>query len=250
MKKLVRIPFLMFLLISIIGHGQDSVITVSKNKYVYFDFSAGYLKTDLQSVNASLTGLGYKPLKEDFATFSFSFGFFINRFLIRNEITYIAHNHTAQDNYIDSSIGGLNIGFGIGYALIERPKFKLYPFINLNDYMINLKFEDNSPARDLNDVLGTPHRSSKIFFSNASLDIGIQMEKLVELRNKKWDCPQNTRFLSYGLRIGYNWVPTMVKGSSNGIRRIEDGPSFSPRGPYVKVLVGFGTKMRDLKWKR
>jgi hypothetical protein len=101
----------------------------------------------------------------------------------------------------------------------------------------------------MDDLTDNQQRSFHLYFSNASLDIGLQLEKHIGLKNRKWDCPQNSTFMTLGLRVGYLLGPGDVKGRFNNTT-IADAPTYSPNGPYIKLVAGFGTKMRDLKWKR
>jgi hypothetical protein len=248
MKKSVCLPF--FILLSLTLFEQDSAMTVSQNKFLHIDFGVGYMKTDLGSINRSITGLGYKPLSEDFLTLSISTGFFVNRILIRNEVNILLPNTTRQGNNLTTSFRGRTVGVGIGYAIIEKPKLRLYPFVNVTAFVSRLDFEDNSPVEDMNGVINTPHYSSRLYFSNASFDAGLQMEKVIDRKPRKWDCPQSRRFTTVGVRLGYSFGPGTVKGRYNGMQSIADAPSYTFKGPYAKVIWGFGSKMRELKWKK
>ncbi len=231
-------------------YAQDSLITVSENKHVHFDVAVGYLRTDLRSVNKTLTGFGYRPINENFVTLSFSSGYILNRFLIRDELNIMLPNSVNQGNNITTYFKGYSVGFGVGYAVINKPGFRLYPYVNLIAFTNRLQIEDSSPLQNIDDVMTTPHRSSTLYFSNASFDVGFQAEKLISLKSRKWDCPQNRKFMTLGLRAGYAFGPGEVKARYNGIRTIADGPIYSFKGPYVKLVVGLGTTMRDLKWKK
>jgi hypothetical protein len=79
--------------------------------------------------------------------------------------------------------------------------------------------------------------------------VGVQLEKVIALHNREWDCPQNSRFMTLGARIGYNFGPS-VKAKYNGNQQIADGPSYALKGPYVKLTMGFGSQLRQLKWKK
>jgi hypothetical protein len=249
MKKILCISC--FILMTTFGFAQDTTMAVSDNKYFHIDFGVGYMKADLRSVNHSITALGYKPLQEDFVSASISSAFVIKRWMVRNELRLLMDNSTRQGENLTSYFGVRSVGFGIGYVLIARPGFRLYPFVNLNSYTGRLRFEDNSPVGNMDGLLNTPHYSSKLHFSNASLDVGLQAEKLISVKQRKWDCPQNGKFMTLGLRVGYSFGGSGVKGRYNGINQpIADAPSFANNGPYMKLVMGFGTKMRDLKWKK
>jgi hypothetical protein len=251
MKKTFCIPAFIFMFISTIVYGQDSVMTVSENKYVHLDFGLGYLKTDLHSINKSLTNFAYKPVKEDFLTLSISSGFVINRVLVRNELSIMLPNSTKQGNHVTTTFRGYSIGVGIGYEVIKRPTFRLYPFIGINSFVNRLEFEDDAPVENMDGVINTPRHSTRLYFSNASFDAGVQFEKLIERKHRKWDCPQNRKFMSLGIRAGYHFGPGAVKARYNGKNQpIADAPSYALKGPYVKLTYGLGSKMRELKWKK
>jgi len=239
-----------FLLSAASALGQDSVATVSRHKYSHIDVGAGYLGTDLSSINRSLTGQGYKSINENFLTFSVSWSFTINRFLVRSEASLARPNQVTQADYIHTRFGGYSFGFGAGYAVIQKPKFRLYPFVGLNSFVNRLNFEDQTPVTDIDDVYNNPHRSFSLIFSNASLDVGIQIEKIFEAKKDKWDCPQNGKFRTLGVRMGYNIGTSDIRGRYNGGNQLlENAPVYSLKGPYIKVAVGIGTKARNLKWK-
>jgi hypothetical protein len=247
MKKLLSVTCCILLSISLFG--QDSVMTVSQNKFVHVDFGVGYLRTDLSSINRSLTDFGYMPINENFVTFSISSGFFINRFLLRNEVSILFPNSMRQYGDVTTTFSGYSLMAGVGYAVIAKPKFRLYPFANAIAYINRLNFEDNATIENMNGVVNTPHHSSTLVFSNASFDVGLQIEKVIDLKHKKWDCPQNGKFTTVGVRFGYMFGPGPVKGRYNGNQTIADAPTYSLNGPYIKVIWGLGTKIRDIKWK-
>lgn len=55
--------------------------------------------------------------------------------------------------------------------------------------------------------------------------------------------------MTVGIRAGYLIGPGTVKGRFNGVV-IEGAPTYSPNGPYIKLVIGFSTKVRELKWKK
>jgi hypothetical protein len=247
MKQFLTLSSFLFISIALM-YGQDSAITISKTKYNYTDIGVGFFKADLRSVNTSLKQFGYRPIKDGFVTLSISNSYSIKRFFIRTEFTYLFPNKTKQDNNVTTRFSGHHLTAGIGYGIIQKPNFILYPYIGLTSFYSKLKFIDNAPVRNMNEVINTPHRSSEISFGNAGLDIGIQVQKLFETENDAYDCPQINRWGTVGLRIGYQFG-LKLKGLYNK-DKVSDGPSFSMQGPYMKVTFGFGTKLRRLKWKK
>jgi hypothetical protein len=230
--------------------GQDTTAAVTQSRYGHLDFAVGYAHTDLRSLNRALSTFGYKSIDENFATVSVSWAYTINRFLLRSEATYTPANEVMQADHVATRFGGYSMGAGLGYVVLQTPTWRVYPFVGINAFTHQLKFEDKTPIEDMNGVVNAPHQSSSLRFSNASLDFGVQVERLTTLKNRKWDCPQNEKFMTIGLRAGYQYGPGKVYGRYNGGNNtIADAPCFSPKGPYIKLVIGFGGKARNLKWK-
>jgi hypothetical protein len=55
--------------------------------------------------------------------------------------------------------------------------------------------------------------------------------------------------MTIGLRSGYLFSPEGVMGRFNG-KVVEGAPTYAPNGPYLKLVLGFSTKVRDLNWKK
>ena len=229
-------------------HAQDSTRAVSRNKYVQVDIGIGYLNTNMRSINTSLKNLGYQQVKENYATLSLSTTYFIRRFLFRSEVSLILPNLVDQPNNTTTAFSGYTVSAGIGYAVIQNSQFRLYPYVGITSFNTTLKFTDKAPVTNMDELINTPNRNARINFSNASLDLGIQLERMIVVRNNKWDCPQNNKYMTVGTRIGYNWSPGTVKARYNG-NQITGAPEYNFQGPYIKLVIGVGKKIRDLKWK-
>jgi hypothetical protein len=248
MKKFM-LPLLFLLLSSTVSHSQDSVVTRSKNRYANIDFGVGFLSTDLRNVNNFLSSYGYRPVSEHLATLSFSPSFFVNRFVLRGEYTQQLRTTIQQSDNSEATFTGRHVAVAIGYVVLQKPGFRIYPYVGLNSFRSQLTVRERTKAATLDALVNNQQRTFHLAYANASLDVGIQFDKMIGLKNRSWDCPQNARFMTMGVRAGYLIGPGEVKGRFNGTT-IEDAPSYSPNGPYVKLVIGFSTKMRDLKWRK
>lgn len=247
MKKTILLLWSCLFLSQII-YAQDSTIAVSRNKYVQTDFGIGYLNSSMGSINTYLKSQGYKPVKEHYVTLSVSTTYFLNRFLFRGEFSAMLPNSEVQPDNVRTDFRGYTIGAGIGYAVIQTPRFRLYPYAGVTSFNTKLMFTDLSDVANMDDLVNNGHKTAEIRFSNASLDLGIQLEKMIPLKNNRWACPQNSNYLTIGARLGYNLSPDAIKARYNG-SQLNGAPEYKFQGPYVKVIIGFGTKIRDLKWK-
>jgi len=235
-------------LLAATGFTQDSTITISKNKYIQFDAGLGYLHTNMSSINASLKSTGFKPMKENYGTLSASVAYFANRLMFRTEASLILPNHVDQNQDRNTEFKGYTFGAAIGYALIQQPKFRLYPYVGITAFNTKLQFNDVSYVDNMIQLWNVPGYNSSIRFSNAALDLGVQLDKIMTLKNNKWDCPQFNRYMTLGVRVGYNLSPGVNKGRVNG-HQPNDAPEYNYDGPYIKLVIGTGTKIRQMKWQ-
>lgn len=236
------------LLLSFTSYAQDSTTAVSQNKYFQVDAGVGYLHTNMSSINALLKGSGYKPMRDNYSTLSIAPTFFLNRFMFRGEATLLLPARLDQPGNMRITFGGYNVSASVGYAVIQNQRLRLYPYIGISGFNTVLKFIDQSHVSNIGEVLNNPHKNATIRFSNASLDLGVQLERFFPLKNNQWDSPQYNKYMTLGMRIGYNWSPGRVKARYNGTA-LHDAPEFNFQGPYIKVVVGLGKKMRSLKWR-
>jgi hypothetical protein len=244
------ISVLFFLFVTIVSVAQDSVATVvSRNRYANLDFSVGYLHTDLGNINRFLSSYGYKPVSEDIITLSFSPSFSVNRLVFRGEYTWQLPVVRQQSENVTSVFSGRHVAASIGYVVIQKPGFRLYPYVGISSFRSQLVVRESRSAATLDDLVDNQQRGFHLLYSNAALDLGFQVDKMISVKNRRWDCPQNARYMTIGLRAGYLYGPGNVKGRFNG-RPVDGAPSYSPNGPYVKLVIGFSTKMRDLKWRK
>ena len=229
---------------------QDSTVTtISRNRYVNLDFGVGYLHTDLSSINGFLSTYGYKPVTENLVTLSVAPSFFVHRFVFRGEFTWQFPTVRQQDENFTSAFGGRHVAASVGYVIIDKPGYRIYPYFGISSFSSHLTVREKTAVSNVDDLVNNQQQGFALVYSNAALDVGIQFDKLISLQNGRWDCPQSNRYLTLGLRVGYLYSPENVKGRFNG-QIIEGAPGYAPNGPYVKLVIGFSTKLRDLKWKK
>lgn len=246
--KNIFLAFGLVIFISSALSAQDSFPTVSKNKYFQTDIGIGYFRMDMNKINSSLKSLGYLPVSENYTTLSLSPSFVINRFVFRGEGSLILPNTVTQPNNRETTFNGYAVGASVGYVVMQKPGFRLFPYVGITGFNTALKFRDLAPVQDLEEVVNTSHNNATLRFSNAAFDLGIQFDRIIALKNRSWDCPQNNRYMTIGLRAGYNWSPGSVKARYNN-SALANGPEYKYQGPYLKLVIGVGSKMRQLQWK-
>jgi len=242
---------LLFILVTVAfaSLGQDSVVTtISRNRYANIDFGVGYMHTDLSDINGFLSTYGYKPMSEGIITLSIAPSFFVSRFVFRGEFTWQFRAVMPQPENFNSAFGGRHVAASVGYLLIDKPGYRFYPYVGISSFASHLTVREKTSVSTVDDLVNNQQQGFQLVYSNTSLDVGFQFDKLISLQNGRWDCPQSNRYMTLGLRVGYLFGPT-VKGRFNG-EIVEGAPAYSPNGPYIKLVMGFSTKMRDLKWKK
>lgn len=254
MNTLLRIQLSVFLLllIPVLAHGQDSTrVGVVSRKIIQFDFQPGYLRSDLSSINNSLRAYGYNPLEGNMNTFTFSAKLIVKRFVLDLGIPFFRTPGQNQPDQRKTMLSGAGINFeaNLGYALVEQKGFRLYPYAGLWSNYASLRLIDNSPVNSLDDIVNGARREGTITFNSGSFNLGIHAEKLIARKNRKIDCPQNTRYTSVGIKVGYLFpINGGAFGESNN-RTLADAPRFGLSGPYVRLTIGVGAIVNRLNWQ-
>ena len=229
---------------------QDTLgVEAPHNKHVQANLGVGYFRNDHSSLNRSLEKLGFNPIAEDLITVSASSHFFINRFLVGVDVMGFKAPDDDQPNNTLTDLMGYAYELKTGYAFVNKNKFRLYPYVGVQFNNSWLRLYDNSPVENMGDIFASDRKEGTIVFQNTSLGLGFHAEKLISLKNREWDCPQNARYMSVGVQLGYQVI---LGGSGNGAyngQELSDAPDFGLSGPYVKLVLGHGSKIRSLKWK-
>lgn len=142
MKKFI-LALLFLVLSTTLSHSQDSVLTQLRNRYANLDFGVGYLHTDLKRINSFLSTYGYRPVPEDIVTISFSPSFFVNRFVFRGEYTLQFPTTTKQSDNTYATFTGRHVSASIGYVILQKPGFRIYPYVGINAFVSQLTVRTN-----------------------------------------------------------------------------------------------------------
>jgi hypothetical protein len=246
----ITFPGLIFtLLLSLQGFAQDSLITRSSNQFIHTDFGFGYRYNNLGALNNTLKGFGYKPLNENFSTFSLSLSASARRFVFQTEASIFFSSDTDVENGLKATLEGHSFGWAVGYSVIEKPRLRLYPYVGFQSAFSHLKVKDQTLVGGMGDLINSPKRNFTLDFVSTSLNLGFQLERIVPIENRRYDCPQNTGFATIGLRAGYLIGLSKGKGEYNN-QEVNGAPSYAVQGPYVTLFIGYGTKLRRMNWKK
>jgi hypothetical protein len=249
MKRNAIIIIFFLISLPVLTNAQDSLnIESSPVKHVQVDFKVGFLNNQHTSLNNALASNGWGKLAEGMFTYSIAPKMFRRRFMFGFEWMGYSSSVQEQGN-LKTSLQGYLVEPYAGYVIIQKNNFRLYPFVGINNSFSSLKLQDLSPVTDFDNVWNGTRREATIDFNSFALDLGFHTETLFNIKNRTWDCPQNTNYIALGLTAGYY---VNLSESSNGRfngQRFADSPTFQLNGLYGKLTIGFGTKLRQLKWK-
>jgi hypothetical protein len=254
MNTVMKTPlsFLLLLLAPVLAHGQDSTrVGVVAKKTFQIDFQPGYLQGDLSSINNSLREYGYNPMEGNMLTYTVSAKFIIRRFVMDLGVPFFRASDQSHSNQSRTTLMGTGFNFevNLGYALVEKKSFRLSPYAGLVSSYASLKLMDTSPVTSLGNIMNGTRREGTLTFSGGSFNLGVHAEKLIPLNNRKIDCPQNNRYLSLGVKAGYLFpINGGEPGEYNG-QELLNAPRFALKGPYLRLVIGVGTRIRQLKWQ-
>src|SRR5689334_20798437 len=170
MKK-QPVSLLVFMLIAFASTAQDSVATmVSRTRYANVDFAVGYLHTDLSSINKFMTSYGYKAVPEGVITASLGGSFSVNRFVFRPEFTWQFPIVMEEPENVTTTFTGRHFAVSVGYLLIQKPGFRLFPYVGLDAFTAQLAVRQRiTPKPDnIDDLVNNQVRAFNLAFGNAA----------------------------------------------------------------------------------
>jgi hypothetical protein len=228
---------------------QDSTgVQVTTLKSFETNISIGYMNDKMPKLNKALNNSGYHALSQNFITSSVGLSVFGRRAYAHWDVFLFNSPATAQENSLKLNVSGWGFGWAVGYSVIDKTKFRLYPYIGLSVFEMKLNFKKDAPTTPDDGIFSAPMRESKITFSNTVLDLGFQADKIFGKKKNKWDCPQNTKYWAIGVRLGYYLNIHSSSGDYYG-KELSDLPHAPMEGPYAKVVFSSGKNFRRLKWK-
>lgn len=228
---------------------QDSLITRSFNQFIHTDFGFGYRRNDLGALNTALKDFGYKPLNENFSTFSLAVGVSMRRFVFHSEASIFFSSDASIGNSLKATVEGHSFGWAIGYSVVEKPKVRFYPYVGFQSAFSHLKVKDQTQVGGWNDLLSTSQRNFTLDFVSTSIDLGFQLERIIPIVNGRNDNPQNASFATIGIRAGYLLPLQKGRGEYND-QQINTAPRYAVQGPYMTLFIGYGTKLRRMDWRK
>jgi hypothetical protein len=237
--------FLLFLL-AYASKAQDSLQT--KRFAVEGEMSFGYSYNSLSSVNSFLANNGFNPISRSRFTAGVGSVSIINRFVFGASFEFLIPTSESQPGNLKTSLQGFSMAPIFGYYIVQKKRFTIYPYVRLVDNNFSLKIIDGQEVLDANGLINATSRNTSLDYQFFILDVGMSINRNISARNRDWDCPQSNRYWTMGLKAGYSFVSGNDDAKYNS-QVLRKAPALDYRGPYVRLVIGFGNWHRKLKWQ-
>lgn len=141
---------------------------------------------------------------------------------------------------LETSLNGGSGFFNVGYLAMKQDDLHVYPFVGVGGGGIELKISERTiPTFD--QVLAAPGRTSSLTSAGLLFQVGVGVDQLLAVRTKDSGGERTTSGFVIGLRAGYVFMPAQSDWML-GSTRVASGPDFGMTGPYVRVIVGRGSR--------
>lgn len=206
-------------------------------------FSIGWATLDLAELNTPLMGRGYASFPENRLTVGGGGHGIRGRWLLGGEGQALVGRSQdatrAGQNYETVLNGGYGF-FNVGYLAVRRGHLHAYPFAGIGGAGAQLQIRESS-APTFDDVLRDPGRSASMTAGGLVFQIGVAVDQLFVLQSRESAAQSSESGLVFGLRIGYVFMPAQSAWRLNSTR-VAAGPDVGLGGPYVRFVVGGGSR--------
>lgn len=209
----------------------------------YFLFGAG--KLDAADLNAVLKREGYSVVSRsalnDMADSFISFGLgnhgVVNGVLIGWELNGLTSRETTtpSGSHKTSLAGGYGF-FNVGYMAYSMDGLDVYPMLGIGGGGLNLKIVSRRTL-SFQQVMDTPEQAVELNTGGFLLNPALGIDYMLSLSGDE----KREGGVIFGLRLGYVLAPLKGAWNLEGLD-VSGGPQASAAGPYVRLMVGMGSR--------
>jgi hypothetical protein len=197
-------------------------------------FQAGYMQLSLDDLNTDLTGGALPAMSEDYLTLGGAGYGARGRFLIGGEgHALLGRKETTPGGLRELAVSG---GFGmfrVGWLVVSRGAFDLYPLFGIGGGGMSLKIAERSvPTFD--QVIADPETSSTLTTAVLVLDVGAAANYRITMGQRE----NRVGGFLLGVQAGYSFAPAQSAWSLDGTNDVAGGPDLRIQGPYVRLSIG------------
>ncbi len=243
----MRIAVILALAIGILASAAEAQLlrawAEKESGKTYFLFGAG--KLDAGDLNAVLNREGYSVVSRsplnDMADSFISFGLgnhgVVNGVLIGWELNGLTSRETttATGSHRASLAGGY--GFvNVGYMAYSMDGLDIYPMLGLGGGGLHLEILARRTL-SFQQVMDTPEQGVTLNTGGFLLNPALGIDYMLSLSSDE----KREGGVIFGLRLGYVLAPLKGAWEMGGLD-ISGGPQASAAGPYVRLMVGLGSR--------
>jgi hypothetical protein len=195
-------------------------------------FSIGLHSAELMDLNANLEQEGFASFKANLLHYGGGGYGIIKNWIIGGEGHYY-RNQEVVDSNRTSSLQGSNGMFKLGYVVLSKKGFYLYPVLGVGGGIYDLKLKQQDSLPTFPDIAANPGRSTHLTANGLVLDGALGMSFTPKGGVTGSGGP------TLGLRIGYQLSPSDFKWKMDG-DELSGGPTLNMDGMYVRLTIGGG----------
>jgi hypothetical protein len=227
-NKMKKIVFIVALLAtSLISNAEDSIRVMRSLSfgYQYTQFSG--LSSNMQSIygnNFNINGGAFVLSASEFTI--------CHRIMFGGELGGL-RSTPRDDNFASAKVMQGFAYFNLGYLVIDKASFMLYPYAGIGGVYSGVSIKNNH-SMDITQPEYTIHPGQSGYFSNTALSFngGVGMRKNIT-------CSKTKHTIQLGLDLGVHITPTNSDFRYNGTREsVSSFGSANSMGYYAKLTIG------------
>ncbi|MBN2103578.1 hypothetical protein JW835_06000 [bacterium] len=217
-----------------VSQGQEEAPAVKvKGGMGYSIF--GKSTIDIGSMNDKLESHGYTRLSENyFCVGGGGHSIIKNRWIIGGEGYSLLGDDVTSDNFNASTY--VFQGFAnIGYIVLSKKGFSVYPLIGLGGGSMRLTFTEEGASYSVDEVLTDPKQCAQLTAGGFLINLALGVDYYLKLGENE---EGHGGFL-LGVRAGYT-LQTSQSGWEIYDNELFGAPGTSMTGPFVRIIFGGG----------
>jgi hypothetical protein len=198
-------------------------------------FQMGYAFFNQGNLNQLLNASGMPELENGSLSLGGGGHSIIRNFIVGGEGHGLIGNESENNNYKVSQSGGYGF-FNLGYLVVQKPAFNVYPILGIGGGGSSVTITDkrNLPS-NFGDLLANPNQQSNLSKGGFMLNFSLGADYFIagETNDK------STEGFLIGLRVGYLLELNQNNWSIAG-QELSGGPDSGISGPFVRLTIGGG----------
>jgi hypothetical protein len=199
-------------------------------------FNLGIQTMDVEPINDIISRYGYEDLSNTNISIGGGGQFYLGSWVISGEGGFIGQDDVQNDSYTLRFGAGYGM-FSIGYGIVDKERFFLYPSIGGGFYGTGLQLSQRNESASFEDLFAEPSANEDRTISTGAFTGAGE----VALNADFWLSSKdgNAYGLMLGLSAGYRFSGSAEFENIAG-SELANSPDFNPGGAFVTLRVGGG----------